>query len=239
VAAKLGREDIQAEPVGDLTLRAADGLDAVVADLSDSYGKYRADPSRRDEVVAAAAKEVETRLAGGLAGESYERVKQSLMPLLEPAFALRGLRAEPATKPFAADLSLVYVADRDGGRLLVSAADAERWGVTVDQLDRVAQANLVRRTEPLLCEEQLCGWASGDGYDATRLTSSKLRRDIAGQIGKAVYAVPRTDVFVALPVKYATRIRQKVLQQFTQATEPVSPKVFVEQDGRIVEYPPA
>jgi hypothetical protein len=238
VAAEIAGAGVAAEPAGNLTVRADQGLNSVVTDLSSAYGEYEAEPSRRGVIVVAAADMTRDRLVRGLAGEEYDAVKGSLMPLLEPAFALRGLPVEPATKSFVSDLSLAYVADRESGRLVVTADDLERWGIPLDELDRVAQANLVRRTEPLLCEEELCGWASGDGYDATRMTSPRLRRDIAREIGRAVYAVPREDVFVALPVRYASRIRQKVLQQFTQAENPVSSEIFVEKAGRIVEYPP-
>ena len=67
-----------------------------------------------------------------------------------------------------------------------------------------------------------------------RMTSAKLRADIEREIGRAAYAVPQENVFVAIPIRYAQRIRAKVLQQFTQAKRPVSPDVFVERNGRLV-----
>jgi hypothetical protein len=239
VVAELRKADLEAEPAGELTVHVARGLNELDADVAGAFAEYEQDPSRRDAVVAAAAADARAELERGLDGESFADVDGDLMPLLQPPFALRGLPAEPARIPFAEDLDLVYLVDRDGSRTAVTAADLARWGVPVDDLDRAAQANLVERTEPLLCEEELCGWASGDGYDATRLASPRLRADIVAEIGPAVYAVPREDVFVALPVEYADRIRQQVLQQFTQAERPVSKDLFVERDGDIEVLPPA
>lgn len=239
VAAKLDSAGLAAEPGGKQTVNVEDGLTSLEVDLAAAYADYEADPSRRDSIVATAVDEARARLQRGLEGESFEDVQSSLMPLLEPEFALRRLRAQPLTTPFVDGLSLVYLVDREDSRMPVTRGDADRWGVSPSRIARVAQENLVGRTEPLLCEEQLCGWASGDGYDATRLTSARLREDIADEIGRAVYAVPRDDVFVAVPAKYANRIRQKVLQQFTQAKRPVSPDVFTQRDGRVVVLPPA
>jgi hypothetical protein len=56
------------------------------------------------------------------------------------------------------------------------------------------------------------------------------------KIGPAVYAVPRESVYVALPVKYAKRIRAKVDHDFVTAPNPVSRDLFVERGGQIVVY---
>ncbi len=237
VAAKLDDAGLSAEPGGKLTVSVEDGLTSLRVDLAEAYAGYKVDPSSRDEIVTSAVDDALGQLERGLEGDSFEDVESSLMPLLEPPFALRRLREKPLTRPFAGRLSLVYLVDRDDSRLPVTRKDVERWGVSPRRIARAAQENLVERTEPLLCEEQLCGWASGDGYDATRLTSARLRKDIAGEIGKAVYAVPRDDVFVAVPAKYADRIRKKVLQQFTEAQRPVSPEIFTERDGEVAVVP--
>jgi hypothetical protein len=61
-----------------------------------------------------------------------------------------------------------------------------------------------------------------------------LRRQIVRKIGPAVYAVPRESVFVALPIKLADRVRDKVTRDFVTAPNPVSPDVFVERRGELV-----
>ena len=107
----------------------------------------------------------------------------------------------------------------------------------VQDLDRLALDNLARETrehEALLCEDELCGWASGDGYDATRMIVPQLRRDIVEEIGAAVYAVPQEDVFVALPIRLADRIKARVQRDFAAAPNPISPEIFVERNGKLV-----
>jgi hypothetical protein len=54
------------------------------------------------------------------------------------------------------------------------------------------------------------------------------------KIGPAVYAVPRESVYVALPIKLADRIKDKVVRDFVTAPNPVSRDVFVERGGEVV-----
>jgi hypothetical protein len=99
--------------------------------------------------------------------------------------------------------------------------------------------NLLRQTnrdEPLRCEEELCGWASGDGWDAARLIVPELRRQIVEKIGPAVYAVPQESVYVALPIKLADRIKTRVEHDFVTADNPVSQDLFVERGGELVVF---
>jgi hypothetical protein len=63
---------------------------------------------------------------------------------------------------------------------------------------------------------------------------AELRAEIVRKIGTAVYAVPRESVFVALPIKLAHRIRDKVTRDFVTAPNPVSPDLFVERNGELV-----
>jgi hypothetical protein len=121
--------------------------------------------------------------------------------------------------------------------MLVTPADLERWQQSVADIHRLALANLLRETrreEPLRCEEQLCGWASGDGYDAARLVVPELRAAIVRKIGPAVYAVPRESVYVALPIRLAERIKGRVEHDFVTAPNPVSRDLFVERGGELV-----
>jgi hypothetical protein len=237
VAAELSRDPaLDARPAG-TEVEVGRGLSSLELPLAGPYTRYRREPLRKDEIVSQTVSRARERLARGLAGQSLASVRRWLLPKLEPRFVVSKLDS-PAARRYVADLSVVYVADEGREVVMVTRDDLRRWRLSLSRLDRIAQANLVRRTQKLLCERQLCGWASGDGYDAARLTSPRLRREITGRIGPAVYAVPSENVFVALPRRLADRIRQKVLEQFTSAGEPVSPDIFRERGGRVIVIPP-
>jgi Protein of unknown function (DUF1444) len=224
----------QADPEGRSALLVTHDLDRVILPLDSGFARYRAHPSERDEIVAGLVDEAQKRVQDGIPRASLDTVRAYVMPLLKPAFDLRRLSTDPPRRPFGKGLSVVYGIDKGGEFTLIQMKDLLRWHLTLAELDRLAQKNLVHHTEPLLCEEQLCGWAGGDGYDATRMTSATLRAEIEKKIGRAAYAVPLEDVFVAVPIAYAARIKAKVLQEFTTGEKPVSPDVFVEREGRLV-----
>ena len=226
--------DYSAEPGFGLAVRVANGLDWVELALEKPFAEYRRAPERREEIVAELVREAEERLERGAAETPFAEARANVMPLLKPRFALRKAAERPAQRAFHANLVVIYAVQREDEFIVLTPADLARWGREVDEIHPLALANLARTTEELLCEEQLCGWASGDGYDATRMIVPKLRRDIVAEIGPAAYAVPMEHVFVAVPIKYAHRIEQRVLHDFTTAENPVSPKVFVERRGKLV-----
>jgi uncharacterized protein YtpQ (UPF0354 family) len=227
-------DDYRAEASGKTDVVVTRGLDRARVSLKDAFADYRAHPDRRDAIVHDVVARARAAVDEGVPRTSYDAVRRDVMPLLEPTFVLRKLGSDPPRTPFARGLAIVYGIDRDGDFTLVQDDDLHRWGVALADLATVAQANLVRNTDPLLCEEQLCGWAGGDGYDATRMTSKVLRAQIEKKIGRAAYAVPLQDVFVAVPIRYAARIQPKVVQEFTTGDQPISRDVFVERDGRLV-----
>ncbi|MGH3051335.1 MAG: hypothetical protein ACRDM8_00050 [Gaiellaceae bacterium] len=217
-------------------VQEAAGSDWIRLDLQKQYDDYRRNPGRLGMIAAGVARETQARLQAGITDTPFEEVRADIFPVLKPPFALRRL-AEPARRPFLAGLSVVYGVQTEDQFTFITQADVARWGRSVQELDQLALDNLARDTrenEALLCEDELCGWASGDGYDATRMIVPQLRRDIVEEIGPAVYAVPREDVFVALPVRLAERIKARVQQDFAAAPNPISPEIFVERNGKLV-----
>jgi uncharacterized protein YtpQ (UPF0354 family) len=214
----------------------AEGSDWIRLDLQKQYGEYRRNPERLGAIVDVVARDTQERMEAGIEEKAFEDVRAEIFPVLKPAFALRRL-GQPARRPFVAGLSVVYGVQAEDQFTYITLDDLSRWGRDVRELDRLALENLARETrehEALLCEDELCGWASGDGYDATRMIVPQLRRDIVEEIGPAVYAVPREDVFVALPVRLADRIKVRVQRDFAAAPNPISPEIFVERNGTLV-----
>jgi hypothetical protein len=106
------------------------------------------------------------------------------------------------------------------------------------ELHEIAVGNLLRMTndEELICEpagnQELCGWSTSDGYDATRMIVPGLRRQIVREYGgPAAYAAPMENVFVALPLDLL-----EVQRDFETSDNPFSPDVYVEGDGKLVVW---
>jgi uncharacterized protein YtpQ (UPF0354 family) len=238
---------LEAGPRFDLNVSAFEGPNRVDLALDEAFAEYEADPDRKDEIVAGLVDEAEQRLEAGIADVPLDEASPDLMPLLQAEFDVRRYGFEPALTEVPGNLSVVYVVDGEGGLTVVRPEDAERWSMTVPELHELALDNLLRQTneeEKLLCEPsgnlELCGWASGDGYDATRMVVPGLRRQIVKEYGgPAVYAVPMDDVFVALPIDLLEqgnaeeRFRAKVQQDFQTTENPVSPELFVDRDGEL------
>jgi len=238
----LGAEGLNGEPGFGLRVDVTkpNSLDTLTLRLGKPYAEYAAHPGRLGAIVGRLVKETETRMTRGNADETFAAARAHILPLLKPGSAFRRLDAQPATMDFPGHLRVVYGVQLDDSFTAVTPADLQRWHKPIAEIDRLALANLARQThatQPLLCEEKLCGWASGDGYDAARMLVPELRHEIVRKIGPAVYAVPRTSVFAALPIKLAPRIRDLVTREFVTAPNPVSRDVFVERGGKLVVLP--
>jgi hypothetical protein len=250
VLAELKQADLESEPGYDMNVRAFQGPNRVELPIGDAFDEYEADPGRRDEIVGGLVDEATRRLEEGIGDVPYEDAKGDLMPLLEPAFAVRGWDFEPATTEAPGNLNVVYVVDAGDSLTVVRPEDVERWGTSLEEVHEIALDNLERQTDeeqPLLCEPsgsyQLCGWSTSDGYDATRMVVPSLRRQIMEEYDgrPAVYGVPMENVFVALPLiavkgQNEELLRTKLARDFQTADNPVSSELFAERDGELVLY---
>jgi uncharacterized protein YtpQ (UPF0354 family) len=218
-----------------------DGLDTVQLVLGDAYKQYTSDPDRQDEIVDGLVQEAARRMKEGNSKRSFSEVSGRLMPMLKRRVDVSRIENAPAITRFD-DLDVIYAVQGDHYFTVATKDDLDRWGKSLDEVDALALSNLERETnknQKLLCEpsggQKLCGWASGDGYDATRMLVPGLRRQIVKELGApAVYAVPLESVFVALTRNYAPVIKSKVLQEFTTGKNPLSPKLFEERNGQLV-----
>jgi uncharacterized protein YtpQ (UPF0354 family) len=250
VVAELKQAGLEAEPGLDLNVFAFDGPNRVDLALDEAFEQYEADPERKDEIVAGLVDEAEQRLEEGLSELSLDDVRADLMPLVKGTFDLRTYGFEPAESEFPGSASVTYVVDAEDSYTVVRPEDVERWGTTLEELHEIALDNLLRMTneeEELLCEpsgnQELCGWSTSDGYDATRMIVPALRRQIVREYGRpAAYAAPMENVFVALPLdllrKQSTKelFRTKVQRDFETSDNPFSPEIYVERDGELVVW---
>jgi uncharacterized protein YtpQ (UPF0354 family) len=248
VVAELRGAGLEAEPASDLEVRAIRGPNWVQLDLAEAFESYEQDPGRREELVAGVVEEAEQGLDAGVGDRALDDVRSDVMPLLKAPFEVRTYGFEPAGTPFPGDLAVIYAVDTPEAFTIVRPEDLEAWGTSLGSIHELAIGNLRRQTneeQPLLCEpsegQELCGWASGDGYDATRMIVPGLRRQIVKEYGgPAAYAVPMENVFVALPLELLGRgkteeaFRTKVERDFQTSEDPLSPLIFVERDGELV-----
>jgi uncharacterized protein YtpQ (UPF0354 family) len=245
-AAIITGTELQGDPGFGLTVDVSepDGLDTVQLVLDDAYKQYTSDPDRQDEIVQGLVQEAVRRMEQGNSKRSFSAVSDQLMPMLKRRVDVSRIKDGPAVKPFD-DLDVIYAVQGDHYFTVATKDDLDRWGKSVGEIDSLALANLEQQTnkqQKLLCEpsggQKLCGWASGDGYDATRMLVPGLRRQIVKELGgPAVYAVPLESVFVALTRNYAPVIKGKVLQEFTTGENPLSPELFEERNGQLVALP--
>jgi uncharacterized protein YtpQ (UPF0354 family) len=250
VRGELVRAGFDVEPRTDLKLTAEQGPNRVELDLQEAFDRLEDDPGSRDEIVDDVVADAQERMETGIGELSLEDARPDLMPLLKARFQIRRFGFDAAETEQPANLATVYAVDSDDGFTIVTPEDVERWGTTIEEIDEVALDNLTRQTnedEPLLCEpsggQQLCGWASGDGYDATRMIVPELRRQIRAQYGNdepVAYAVPEEHIYVALPLNVLRRagierpFRLKLQRDFQMSEDPLSPEVFVEENGELV-----
>lgn len=242
-AAVITGTDFQADPGFGLTVDVSEqqGLDTVQLVLDDAYKQYTSDPDRQDEIVDGLVQQVTRQMHEGNAKRSFSEVRAQLMPVLKRRVDVSRIKDGPAVRSFD-DLDVIYAVQGDHYFTVATKDDLDRWGKSVGEIDSLALGNLEKQTnkqQKLLCEkakgQRLCGWASGDGYDATRMLVPGLRRQIVKELGgPAVYAVPLESVFVALTRNYAAVIKPKVLQQFTTGDNPLSPELFEERNGQLV-----
>jgi uncharacterized protein YtpQ (UPF0354 family) len=245
-AAIITGTDLQGDPGFGFTVDVSEqsGLDTVQLVLGDAYEQYTSDPDRQDEIVDGLVQEAVRRMEEGNTKRSFSEVRNQLMPMLKRSVDVSRIDNDPATKRFD-DLEVLYAVQGDHYFTVATKDDLARWGQSVDAIDSLALSNLEKQTnkdQKLLCEpsggQKLCGWASGDGYDASRMLVPGLRRQIVKELGgPAVYAVPLESVFVALTRNYAPVIKGKVLQEFTTGKNPLSPELFEERNGQLVALP--
>jgi uncharacterized protein YtpQ (UPF0354 family) len=244
-AAIITGTDLQAESGFGLAVDVSQqaGLDTMQAVLGDAYKEYTANPARQQEIVDGVVQDVVKQMDEGNAKRSFADVKDKLMPVLKRRVDAQRAKGAAVT-PFD-DLDVVYAVQGERFFTVATEDDLQRWGKSTGDIQSLALSNLERQTnaeQKLLCEpsggQKLCGWASGDGYDATRMLVPGLRRQIVKELGgPAVYAVPLESVFVALTRNYAPVIKGNVLQQFTTGKNPLSPELFEERNGRLVALP--
>ena len=167
-----------------------------------------------------------------------------IMPRIQPSSIFDQLdREQVAHAPFVNDTVIVYVIDMPRMTVSITVEQMIRWGLGIDDLDRIARGNLARYDQNLLVrmiESKDGGRAAimalQDGYDAARLLLSSLHSRLAPELhGNFYVAAPARDMFIAFsrePTDFVERLRRRIVFDYRRLPYPISEHFFlVTRDG--------
>jgi uncharacterized protein YtpQ (UPF0354 family) len=204
----------------------------------------RQDPSRAEEVIESY---IDKLLEGDSVGSlhmPFALVRNRIMPRIQPESIFQHLdREQVAHVPFVNGTVVVFVIDMPHVTVSVTVEQMVRWGVQVDDLERLARENLARYAPELkvrVVETEDGGKAAivalQDGYDAARLLLESLHLKLAPQLGVDFFvATPARDMLVAMscnPPNFVQRISQRIDRDYQRLPYPITSALFlVTRDG--------
>lgn len=177
----------------------------------------------------------------------FEVVQPKIMPQIRSLDRLRGTRPGfIAAQPFINDTAIIYMVDLNNAATPLSTEQLIRWGVDVDEIDRIARRNLAAYQPELELQLFRNDDASaalfniGDGYDASRLLLEQLFPKLAPELGgNFLVAIPTRDVFIAFPTGPAVfidRLRQRINDDFKSLPYPITSDLFLVTLDGVAEW---
>ena len=219
-------------------------LDGRHLGLNNLYRMVNADPERGVEIV-------EDFLEQLLEGDDLSQMpmplsltKSRIMPRIQPSSIFEQLDAEQvAYSPFVNDTVILYVIDMPRMTVSITIEQMLRWGIDIDEIDRIARENLAQY-EPDLKLQIVQGDNGGraaifnvqDGYDAARLLLDSLWTKLAPEFkGNFYVAAPARDMFMAIscgPNSFVEKLQSRIELDYKRLPYPISSDLFlVTQDG--------
>lgn len=213
-------------------------------DLENLLRMVNQDPERGAEI---AEHYLEQMFAGDVVHMTevpFEFARSRIMPRIQPESVFKHLNRElVAHIPFVNNTVVVFVTDLPHMTVSITTEQVIKWGITCDELENIARANLDRyapRLELRMVESKEGGRAAilaeQDGYDAARLLMTGLYQKLAPQLGgDFLVATPARDMFVAMsigPEPFLSRLRERVATDYERLPYPISRDFFyVTRDG--------
>jgi hypothetical protein len=197
------------------------------------------DWARAREIIYPAFRPVGTQ---GLAVESFDR------DALSGHSAMR--HAQPLLDVGPAELPVVYTIDAGAYDIVVNADHVLSWGVTVEEIQDAAIANLGRWsatapwTDEISGDRRLLSSDTGHGWDAARILLPEVVAHLTTELaphGRILIGLPERHLLSAASLdpadaEFAALFATFVLEQSGGADEPVDRRVFELVDGRLVEF---
>lgn len=213
-------------------------------DLENLHRLVNADKDRGVEIVEQYLDHLFDEETLGVASMPWDLAKTRIMPRIQPDSIFKHLSAEMvAHVPWVNGTSVVFVIDMPHMTVSVTTEQMIRWGMTVDELEEVARANLERYTPELefrTMETDEGGRAMvlalQDGYDASRLLLNHLFEALAPKLGgDFLVATPSRDMFLAMspnPRGFVQKVQGRVNHDYLRLPYPITNRFFyVTRDG--------
>lgn len=219
-------------------------LDGRHLGLNNLYRMVIADPTRGVEIV-------EDFLEQLLEGDDILQMpmplsiaKSRIMPRIQPVSIFEQLDADQVSfQPFVNNTVILYVIDMPRMTVSITLEQMIKWGIDIDELDRVARFNL-SQYQPNLKLQIVDGADGGraaifnmqDGYDAARLLLESLWTKLAPEFkGNFYVAAPARDMFMAIscsPDSFVEKLQGRIEIDYKRLPYPISSDLFlVTQDG--------
>ena len=170
--------------------------------------------------------------------------KPRIMPRIQPANIFQTLdREQVAHVQWVNDTVIVFVMDMPHYTVSISTEQMIRWGVSAEDLEEIARANLDKYAPNL--DVQVVRSNEGgraaiismhDGYDAARLLLSTLHNRLSKELkGDFYVATPARDTFIAMsvgPGQFIDRLKQRIDEDYRRLPYPITSDLFyVTRDG--------
>ncbi|MFI4898844.1 MAG: DUF1444 family protein [Phycisphaerales bacterium JB059] len=213
-------------------------------DLENLFRMVQHEPDRGTEIVEHFLDQLFAGDPLDMTEVPFEFARARIMPRIQPVSIFEHLSRElVAHIPFVNDTVVVFVTDLPHMTVSITTEQVMRWGIDLDQLEKIARENLDRYAPDLemqIIESKEGGKAvivaEQDGYDAARLLMSDLFGKLAPRLGGDFYvATPARDMFIALscePKPFLNRLSGRIEEDYQRMPYPISKSLFyVTRDG--------
>lgn len=226
-------------------------LGASTINLFNVYRRYANSPEQFNEIVQPALDtlhEIENWGDSRL-NPTLEDIRERIMPMLCPESIWQEQFPEFAAQPWIAGLAILYVVDESDAYWYVRNDLIESWDMSVDDLHKIALANLDAYFAENSMELMLSGEPEGpqillpqrsDTYNSSRLLSESFHASVQEVLGREfIVGVPNRDFFVAVSLstdEVIEQIRAKVVDDYDRMDHSLSKRLLLVSSDGVSEF---